>query len=44
MFTPSIGLAFGIIGYSSTLSQQTLIPELFKNDINNKANLKQNPD
>jgi hypothetical protein len=44
MVTPSIGLAFGIIGYSSTLSQQTLIPELFKNDINYASIQKNNPD
>jgi hypothetical protein len=31
MWSPSIGLAFGILAYSSTLSQQSAVPELLIN-------------
>lgn len=32
LWTPSVGLAFGILAYSSTLSQQTAVPELLINN------------
>jgi hypothetical protein len=31
VYTPSVGFAFGMIAYSSTLSQQIIVPELLLN-------------